>query len=1004
MTIRDIAISFGFEINEATERAANNAVESLKTAATNALEALNVGYELDEDSEKDVLDSVSHIQEDAEKLAETRVGYDLDENSEKAAADSMDGLKKAAEPLEKNTVGYEVDKKSENQAMSSIKQIRAFAIKSLGVIGIGFSLLRMRALAEEFNDVNSVIQDATRGMGDQRDIQQKILKVANETRMSYGAMADNVAKLARNTEVFESVESAANFAGLMAKEFKAAGKNNAQVQTLMQSITTSMSRGKVDSRAMMALFRESPGTLRMMADSLGVTTDTLQDMVSQGQVSATTLRQVFEQNADGINSRFGELDYSIGDAVLNIRNQWGHWLDEINSALGITRNLAKFMVKAFNQIMRVLRRLQDTFMRLADRVGGVERLMRLLAIAGGAIFLALNAGKILSFIKAAGAGIGRIKLKTLALVAVFIIIALLIDDLINFMKGNDSLIGEMFDKFGIDGDEVRETIRGVIDALKGLLPLILGLAKQLAGLLLGALKQLLPLVIDLIKQILPVVINFVTQLISLLAETGKRIIPLLVGVIERLIPLLIGILQAVLPVIIGLIEKLLPFLFLIIEEILDVVIELIDMLIPLLFEIIEAVLPIIITLIETLLPLVFQVITTILPVLMSLIRSLLPLVMQIIRTIMPVIIRLIETLVPIIVQIIERILPFLLNLIKRLVPFLIQIIEAILPVVINLIEALLPLVFQIIETVLPVIISLIDILLPLVFQIIDIILPIIIRLIETLLPIVFQIIDAVLPVVISLIELLISVVLPIVDLILPLLMTLLEALMPVITFVAELLGNVLGAAFEGLMPIINAVMGIFQGLIDFITGVFTGDWSKAWEGIKQIFSAIMETIGAIFKFPINLIITGLNTFIGGLNKLKIPDWVPVVGGKGINIPLIPKLEKGSDNTPDTFIAGDVNGKGGELVTGAKGRKVFTAAETGNIFQTLKDIAMLGMTPRPETLAAAASSIENKSIIQNVEINNKFEGDRAGQQKSAEAMDKAADDATGILARGLAYAR
>ena len=48
----------------------------------------------------------------------------------------------------------------------------------------------------------------------------------------------------------------------------------------------------------------------------------------------------------------------------------------------------------------------------------------------------------------------------------------------------------------------------------------------------------------------------------------------------------------------------------------------------------------------------------------------------------------------------------------------------------------------------------------------------------------------------------------------------------------------------------------------------------------------------IFKFPINLIIDGINAFISGLNKIKIPDWVPAVGGKGINIPKIPKLARG----------------------------------------------------------------------------------------------------------------
>lgn len=54
--------------------------------------------------------------------------------------------------------------------------------------------------------------------------------------------------------------------------------------------------------------------------------------------------------------------------------------------------------------------------------------------------------------------------------------------------------------------------------------------------------------------------------------------------------------------------------------------------------------------------------------------------------------------------------------------------------------------------------------------------------------------------------------------------------------------------------------------------------------------------------------------------------------------------------------------------------------------------------------AMGSNSVSKSVVQNVNINNKFEGDRAGQQKSAAAMDKAAGDSTGEMARALSYAR
>lgn len=90
----------------------------------------------------------------------------------------------------------------------------------------------------------------------------------------------------------------------------------------------------------------------------------------------------------------------------------------------------------------------------------------------------------------------------------------------------------------------------------------------------------------------------------------------------------------------------------------------------------------------------------------------------------------------------------------------------------------------------------------------------------------------------------------------------------------------------------NTVKGIFNGITTFVSGVFTGNWKKAWQGVKDIFSSIVGGLANIFKSPINFIIDGINSFLGGLNKIKIPDWVPLVGGKGFNVPKIPRLAQG----------------------------------------------------------------------------------------------------------------
>lgn len=316
-------------------------------------------------------------------------------------------------------------------------------------------------------------------------------------------------------------------------------------------------------------------------------------------------------------------------------------------------------------------------------------------------------------------------------------------------------------------------------------------------------------------------------------------------------------------------------------------------------------------------------------------KSVLPTIITTLQTgllpLLPMIADLIMQIVPLIGQLITAILPVLGQLISAILPILATLIAEILPIIVQLISALLPAILQIVQSILPVFVQLINTIVPILTQIIQAVLPVIIQLIQTLLPVIQQIIDTVLPVFISLLNTIVPIFQNIIQAILPVLQQLLQALIPVIQLLAEIFANVLGTALQTVANIVSSVMQIFQGLIDFITGVFTGNWSQAWEGVKSIFSGIFSGLGEIFKAPFRAIVSVINTVISGLNKLKVPDWVPGIGGKGINIPKIPEFAKGTNRTPSTFIAGE---NGPELITNAANRKVFTAAQTGQIFNNM----------------------------------------------------------------------
>lgn len=163
--------------------------------------------------------------------------------------------------------------------------------------------------------------------------------------------------------------------------------------------------------------------------------------------------------------------------------------------------------------------------------------------------------------------------------------------------------------------------------------------------------------------------------------------------------------------------------------------------------------------------------------------------------------------------------------------------------------------------------------------------------------------------------------------------TIATAIMAVIQFLMPTIQSIIGVALETIKGVVSGALTAIKGLVDVFAGIFTGDWTRVWEGVKSIFSGVWNSLKSIASGVLNGIIGLVNGVISGLNKLKIPDWVPGIGGKNINIPLIPQFATGTDSTPDTFIAGE---QGAELITNAKNRSVFTAAQTGSIFRNLAD--------------------------------------------------------------------
>lgn len=147
----------------------------------------------------------------------------------------------------------------------------------------------------------------------------------------------------------------------------------------------------------------------------------------------------------------------------------------------------------------------------------------------------------------------------------------------------------------------------------------------------------------------------------------------------------------------------------------------------------------------------------------------------------------------------------------------------------------------------------------------------------------------------------------------------------IVTFISKFTEakNSLSAIIGNIKGYFDGIKTTLGGVISFITGVFTGNWSRAWQGVKDIFAGIFATLSNAVKAPLNAVIGLINGAIGAINKISftVPEWVPGLGGKtfGASLNKIPYLYKGT-----SFFSGGpavIHDKGAEIVDLPRGTRV-----------------------------------------------------------------------------------
>lgn len=435
------------------------------------------------------------------------------------------------------TFGFEVDRRSEKQAEGSIKGIKNMATKLLGAIGIGFSIAGLGNLAQAAADVEALESQFSQVFGDIETEASSVLgTIADNTGVAVNRMKGSfvqIAAFAKTTGM-----DTANALALSDRSMQAVADSAAFYDRSLEEVTDSLQsflKGNFEQDASLGLActevtRNTAANVLYGKSFKDLAEDQKQLTLLKMVEDANQLSGAYGQAAresDTWTNQLGNLKQNLQDlkavagstflkpaiAVLkllsNLTKAATEKLQELTGEGGALTNVFDRMHAIVKRLKPSVDRMMQTLSNgaaksigfvkgVVDKLGGIGNILKVLSIAAAAFFAVMGVAKIMSLIKAAGGMVAIISklskifsvanLKILAIVAVIVILALIIEDFINFMMGNDSIIGSFFDKAGIGADNARQTIINAWEKVKDFLLGVWDFIKQAAEMYVDAVK------------------------------------------------------------------------------------------------------------------------------------------------------------------------------------------------------------------------------------------------------------------------------------------------------------------------------------------------------------------------------------------------------------------------------------------------------------------------------------------------------------------------------------
>ena len=239
-------------------------------------------------------------------------------------------------------------------ADSAFQKLAGVAGRLAGIFAATFSAGSMLRMADSWERMTNMVGAATRDMDRAGDTMERMLQIS---RASYSPMEQTVRTFSDAVPVFRNMgrtaAEAADYVESLNLMLVAGYVEGQRAESVQWALNKAMATGRLQAEGLETVLANSAEVSQALADELGVTTNQLRKMASEGKITGDVIARSLIDRLEDVRGVVAEMPYTIGGAMTTLRTEWLNFVRQVNQALQATQTLAKGLVLLAENIGRV---------------------------------------------------------------------------------------------------------------------------------------------------------------------------------------------------------------------------------------------------------------------------------------------------------------------------------------------------------------------------------------------------------------------------------------------------------------------------------------------------------------------------------------------------------------------------------------------------------------------------------------------------------------------------